>query len=357
MEQYAPKSYCIGLVDIPKDITYLGYKKSAAYLELKNTILAGLLDKALFWATELAISGNPNRLYESICLLGASDVNITNPNIPSLLWQVYNIWTQTSDGVKKQQAARFHDYQLLRNHLCQLVTVLSLSPKAKLSKLPTWKRDSDMDLTKFRYRIRRNCLSEITDIVKINDSKEVYIPLNEIDWAINSSKDVSQAKSHFLFWLGWLCEMERRFPNKDFCAKREVPGIPDNCSSHCAWPVWQIIFKRLDYPNCGVGLRNAVVPLYKLFRTGYQKSRRRSRCSYLIFAAQLTLGSVPAIDFSTPIFPKLDTIILADVNVNQIYKRILDQKRQERLATKSDKGNISNVISETREILYIPRIK
>lgn len=354
MEQYSSKNYCIGLVDIPKDVTYLGYKKSAAFLELKNTVLAGLVDKALFWATELAISGYINRLYESLCQLAATDINITNPNIPSLLWQVTEIWLKISSGIKKPKTARFHDYQLLRNHLCQLVTVISLSPKAKLSKLPSWKKDSDMDLTKFRFRIKRKSLNQITDIVKINDGKEVYIPLNEIDWAINSSKDVSQAKSHFLFWLGWLCEMERRFPNKAFCAKREVPSIPDNCTTHCAWPVWQIIFKKLDHPSSGVGLKKSVVSLYKLFRTGYQKSRRRSRCCYLIFAAQLTLGSVPAIDFSIPIFPKLDTIIMADINVNLIYKKILDQKRNDKYSQVNENGE--KVIEKAKEILYVPRI-
>ena len=355
MEAFAPKIYCIGKVTINKDHTYLGYKRSAAYSELKNNILSGLLDKALFWAVELDISGGSFRLYETLCQLAATDINITNPNIPSLLWQTTEIYYNTVKGVKNPQNAGFHDYQLLRNHLIQLVAVLCLSPKAKLAKLPSWKRDSEMDLTKDRNRIKRKNLSQITDIVKINDLKEVYVPLNELDWAINSSKDVSQAKNHFLFWLGWLMEMERRFPNRAFCANREVPEIPANCATHCAWPVWQIIFKRLETNECGVGLRNAVVALYKLFRTGYQKSKRRSRINYLVYASQLTLGSVPAIDFSTPIFPKLDTVIMACANVNQIYKRVIDQKRSEKIDR--DEPQLNNVISQTRDILYVPRYK
>lgn len=292
MQQYAPKTYCLGKVSLKKDETYLGYKRSAAFLELKSSILSGLLDKAIFWAVELDISGTSTRLYENLCQLGATDINLTNPNLPSLLWQVYNIHYHCLKDVKRPQDAGFHDYQILRNHLAQLVSVLSLSPKAKLSKLPVWKRDSEMDLTKYRHRIKKKNLSEITDIVKINDLKEVYIPLNEIDWAINSSKDASQSKSHFLFWLSWLVEMERRFPNKAFCANRDVPNIPSNCATHCAWPVWQIIFKKLEDSTTGLGLRNAVVSLYKLFRTAYQRSKRRNRICYLIYAAQLTIGSI-----------------------------------------------------------------
>ncbi len=323
MSQWAPKTYCIGKVDINKTTTYLGYKKSEAHLELKKSIMSGLLDKALFWAIELDISGGATRIYETLCQIGATDINITNPNLPSLLWQVYEIRHNMVKDVKRPLEENFHDYQLLRNHLAQLVTVLTISPKAKLAKLPTWKKDQPMDLVKVKNRIKRKNLSEITDIVKINDLKEVYIPLNEIDWCINSLKDVSQAKAHFLFWVGWLLEMERRFPKIQYCANREVPDIPANCRGHTAWPIWQIIFKKLEHNQIGMGLTNAVVSLYKLFRTGYTKSKRRSRINYLIYAAQLTIGSVPPIDFSLPIFPKIDSSILACANVNQIYKKII----------------------------------
>ena len=150
MEIWAPKQYCAGKICIKKDTTYLGYKRSSAFLELKKSIMAGLLDKALFWAIELDISGGANRIYESLCQLAANEINITNPNLPSLLWQVYELRAKTILGIKKPNDAGFHDYQNLRNHLVQLVCVLTLSPKAKLYKLQNWKKTDKMDLLKVK---------------------------------------------------------------------------------------------------------------------------------------------------------------------------------------------------------------
>ncbi len=353
MSAYAPRIYCVGKTNLKKDVTYLGYKKTAAFAELKKNIMSGLLDKALFWAVEIDISGAAARMYENLCQLAANEINITNPNLPSLLFEAYQIRFNLVKDEKRPEDMLFHDYQILRNHLVQLVAVLTLSPKAKLAKVDTWKKDQSMDLLAVKDRMRRKNLNEITDIVKINDQKDVYIPLNEIDWSINSSKNVSQAKSHFLYWLGWLVEMEKRFPNKQYCANREVPDVPDNCLGHCAWPIWQIIFKRLEEGDSGMGLKNSVVALYKLFRTGYSKAKRKTRLCYLIYAAQLIIGSIPVIDFSTPLFPNLPSTLLACANANQLYKKMIDQKREDK-ADHND-NNISHMAP--KDVLYVPIIK
>lgn len=347
---YAPKVYCVGLKStITKDCTFLGFRRTEAFAELRRTLLAGLLDKSIFWATELYISNLGPRLWEMLCIFASQEVNLTNPNLPALVWQCYehhHVATE-SDTSKKEP---FHDHQILRNHLTQLVAVITLSHKAKLPKLTSWKADQSLSLHKYRNRIRRDSLHTIRDVVKISDSPDIYVALNELDWALGVHADASASRVHFLFWLNWLAETERRHKMTVYCAPRVVPGIPDKCRTHICWVVWQIVFKAMDAKGAGVGLTSAVTSLYKLFRTDYTPARRRTRSAYLIHAALLVIGSVPALNFGQSVIPKASAVLVACANINQFYKRVVDQKREDKEETQEEPEKpIPN-----RPVLYLP---
>lgn len=357
MSLFAPRPYCVGhRSDIERDSTFLGFKRNEAFAELKRTMLSGLLDKALFWATELYISNCGSRLWETLCVFASQEVNLTNPNLPALVWQCYeHHYKAVLAAGDTHKTTPFHDYQCLRNHLTQLVAVLTLSHKARLPKLLTWKKGEPMDMKRHRDRIRRKDLHRIRDVVKISDGREVYIPLNEIDYALGNHTDSSSSRSHFLFWLSWLAEMERRSKAKAYCAARTVPDIPDKCRTHSAWVVWQLVFKAMEDREAGVGLTAAVQSLYKLFRTDYTLGRRRTRLSYLIHAGLLVIGSVPPLDFGQSVIPKPCAVLVACANINSFYKRLVDQKRGETYPGKSaSSGEVKTI--PNRPILYVPRI-
>jgi hypothetical protein len=349
-EMKCPHLYCIGKTEIAKGLTYSGFKKSQAVAELKKTVASGILDKSCFWTSELHISGQGENLCETICLLGSGEVNHMNPNLPKLMWQCFRLFFDTYEQLDKSE--HHYDIQELRNHLCHLVTSVCLSPKAKLHKLVTWKKTDKMLLTDHKARVKRRSLDGITDVVKINDARDIYVPLNEIDEALRNIDDASQAKSHAFFWLSYLLETERRYKNRDLCGPREVPGIPENCRCHCAWPVWQLLFRSLAKYSAN-HLRENVESLYKLFRTGYTKSKKRTRIPYLIHAIQLTIGSLPPIDFSVPIMNKSTSLLVACGNINRLYKQIADIERSRTAKIiDSEKGQRIG-----KEILYVPLLK
>ena len=50
--------------------------------------------------------------------------------------------------------------------------------------LPTFKKDTPMLLQDYQVRIKQKHFRGIEDVVKISDSKVIYVPLNEIDYAL-----------------------------------------------------------------------------------------------------------------------------------------------------------------------------
>lgn len=344
-----PAPYCIGKTTIEKGQSFSGFKKSQVVAELKKMVISGTLDKSCFWATELHLSGQGDTLCETLCLLASQEVNHMNPNLPTLMWQCYRLFFDTYG--KAEKGDYLHDVQELRNHLCQLVTTICLSPKAKLHKLVSWKRAEPLILKNLKDRVKRKNLDFITDIVKINDAQDIYIPLNEIDGALRDISDASQAKAHAFFWLSYLLETERRAKTRILCGAREVPGIPVNCRGHCAWPVWQLVFRCVT-EHSGDCLKQSIQCLYKLFRTGYTKSKKRTRIPFLIHAIQLVIGLLPPIDFSIPIMNRSTSLLVACGNINRLYKQIADHHRAD--STKDTQTNGQRV---GKEILFIPRYK
>ena len=235
----------------------------------------------------------------------------------------------------------------MRNHLVHIISIITLSHKAKLPKMITWKRKEQININKYKNRIKRDELYHIENIVKISDSRDIYIPLNEIDYALSDTMDASKSKNDFVFWVSLLFEIERRNVNT-LCASRNVPNIPDKCKQDICWSIWQIRFINLEKRRIGENIKNALISLYKLFRTDYQRTKRRTRIPYILHAGILLIGSIPPIDFSLPVNPNINAVLTATMNCNQIYQDIYLQHL---------KNSIINIHDKTlpnKQILYLP---
>ena len=68
----------------------------------------------------------------------------------------------------------------------------------------------------------------------------------------------------------------------------------------------------------------------------------------------LIIGSIPPIDFSIVPIVKTDSILMAVMNCNQLYKKICDPKKIESIQGKE--SDIENDIPN-KPILYVPIIK
>jgi hypothetical protein len=363
--------YYIPMGTYTKGTTYSGFKQSQALQELKKSILTGVLDKACFWAVELDLSGISTKVWDQCVGIASSNVNIINPHLPELVWSSYERFYKYRDQVDKDTF--FHNNQELRNHLAELVSVLTVSPKLALPKMKVWKKTATLYLRDQQSRIQRKTLSPITDIVKISDIKEAYIPLNEINYALEMDHDSSKAREHALFWLSYLLELERRAFKKKvgdpletpvklhpgeptpkdhpyLCGHREVPDIPENCGRHCCWAVWQIIFQNVERKGWCTDIHETIVSLYRLFRTGYVQSKRNSRIPIMIHAILLVTNTAPPIDFTQHVYFKPKDIMTACLNINSIYLRVYEYQ-------KKNPAPNTQTPELPKDILYVPVIQ
>ena len=352
MDNNVPNQYKINISDINKKSTYLGFKKTEALKQLKLNIISGILDRAIFWAVELDLTNINLQLWETICLLASLHVNIKIPNLPNLIYNSYETINNIVKDKTKKQINQLHLYnnQINRNHLIYIVSILTLSPKSNLPKLITWKRDKNISLIHYKSRIHNTDLENINDIVKINDNRLIYVPINEIYNALMSRQSTSEIRDNFIFWLSYVLELEKRH-DYSLCAIRSVPNIPEKCKKNICWCVWQIFFKVINIKYTGTPLIKVITNLYKLFRINYVLKRRISRIPYLIHAGLLIIGCVPKIDFSIKNITNFEQTLTACLNCNLLYQKNYYQKINDREDDSNDK-EVPN-----KPILYIPLLK
>ena len=356
MDKRVLKEYLIHTGPIGKDTTFYGYKKTEAFKELKENIKSGILDRSIFWSIELDISGYSENLWDTLIVLACEEVNISNPNLPKILYKSFYFWYELSKlfSHNNKNKLDFHNFQVLRNQLMNLICILCLSTKSKIPKIIKWKRNEKLNINKWNDKIKRNNLDYIQNIVKISDSPKIYTPLNEIDRALGSNSNASIAREDFIFWLSWLLEIQKRHKKIDLCAPRNVPEIKEKSKKDIVWCIWQIIFHNSEKKKIGPHLQESLINLYKLFRMGYTATKRNKKIPIIIYAGLLLIGSIPVIDFRKNILIDIKSSLIVNLRVNLIYKDIFYQRKLEENQEKY-KPNIKSKILVP--ILFIPIIQ
>lgn len=358
MATIIPSTYAIGgdIKEKQKTKTTLqGFYKIAALKEMEKCILEGLLDKACFWATELDISGHSKMLWKRLLKIACTDINCANPNLPNLLWASCFLF---QDLTKYKEA--LYNNQSWRNHVCQMVVTLCLSSKQKLPKFPHWKKDDPMKLEDIQGRIHQKDIRGLDDILKLNDHRIIYIPINEIHAAIMHNKDVQKTRTHVFFWLSYILEIERRNKSYSLCISRHIPHISPKCHREIVWVIWQMVFKFLQnqkskHPH-HEKLTRSVEHLYKCFRLEYCPGARRQKLPFLMYALTIIMDTVPPIDFNKPVQVRYDIELAVVSHVNLLYKQTYEAAKKHRLALTSGDEAHTDQACIPKNILFLPRL-
>lgn len=306
--------------------TFSGYKKIEVNNVLKKTILKGELDRACYWGVELDISADVFKLWDRLIAFAAKEINIASPNLPIFLWKRYHEFKNLEKNFIKYRL-EIRNNQESRNKLCELITVLTLSPKKKILPLPKIKEEH-FELGNMRNYMVASDLSKIQKFWKIGDPPEIRIPLNEIANFLSMNNAGSSIAEKTLFWLSWLLTWEKLHKKKfgEFkVSHRETSNINSKYTNDPIWIVWKIILEELlerrEHEHF-YSLKENIECLYKLYKYEYNRSKKQSRIHLVVFAILLILDTTPTIDFNTPIFYKDNLRIKAMANINDLYYTI-----------------------------------
>ena len=274
-----------------KNITYGKHKLVDAYKQLFDNISKGYHDKVIIWLSELMISYQFDKLFTKLIDYYFVNINITNYDIIHLLYSDYQLFITEkllNNKEKKVLIDNHHNNQLVRNHLTQLASVLTLSAKNKIYSLPKI-TDSDFN---FKLSITVNKIQykhiNLTDLVlKISDDNNIIIAVNEIMNVLKIQDKMNSSETHLFFWLNWLFEYDKRIKNKQYAARKIDDLISDCYLSDIVWIYWEIIrlySKTSPYYN----LINKLMYIYCYdYKTG-QKNRKKN---IIIMAFQLLLNT------------------------------------------------------------------
>lgn len=316
-----------------KDSTFSGYKKTHVLQELKKNILKGNTDKACFWACELDVSGFTEEVWNKMLIFACKEINSANPNLPNYLYERYlefstlqNTWSNIE--IRNSQESR--------NRLCELICVLSLSPKNKMPNY-TKIKESDFQIYNMKRRMIAPNQDFIQDIVHSNNTIEIKIALNEFANYLLLNNRGSDIIHNTFFWLDWITYYNKLY--KSLYGKElecielySHTDIDPKYKANFIWYVWDIIFavlheKKYTRHKHYNTLKTCTENLYNLYTLKLSKGNMNSRSIYVKYAILLLLDTHSTIRYDKDIFNKIDIQTLACANINNLYKQIKDNQK------------------------------
>lgn len=306
-----------------KDETYSGYKKTKVVSALKEHIKKGEIDRACFWLAELDVSGFSEKLWETLCIFGCQEINIANPRLATFLWnrtirfsKICNRYTNTHELCNDQES---------RNVLCELISVLSLSPKRKLSK--------NVKINENHYRsdfLKKNTIA--SDFRFIGNFRveniELKIAGNEFYHYLTQNYKGTDSNEKCLFWLDWLFFYETKYKKstKEKFKWKYKKIINSSIEYDFIWLFWDIIINCLEHKKNHKDyniLKKNIFCLYKLFTFKYKTSVRKKRTIYLKLAILLFLKCNDYSNYDVPFYNNDIIRIKACLNINELYRNIV----------------------------------
>ena len=306
-----------------KKTTFCGYKKIKVVDALNKSVLLGNIEKASLWATELHISGHTRPLFDTILSLYLKDINTANIQLLPVIYYDY----MKIQNIKVKDMLYLRNNQYSRNHIHNLISYITFSPKKKLHKLPTIKPDD------FNSQIMRNHMissdrSMINQFISVYDHKDIIIPILEI-YTNMIQKNNAKSLDNALYWLSWLCTYEKKF-HKGYirCHFRINSRIHEKEAYDFIWIIWNMFFSILEKdtsPQSNVKKKYAKC-LFNIFTKKYKHTQKTKKMSIIIMMLTIIIDPHPHINYSQHIITGKKNITRIKMLSNINYQYIDIQK-------------------------------
>ena len=123
-----------------KKLSFSNYEKKSVIAELKKSIIDYRLEPAVYWSTELIISGCINDIIDIINKISCLYINKTSPQLPIFLYdRICKIDTIMVSYEKKN--LEYRNDQQLRNIICEVISVLAITTKKLLAPVKKMKEN------------------------------------------------------------------------------------------------------------------------------------------------------------------------------------------------------------------------
>nr|QDY51952.1 hypothetical protein 2_24 [Mimiviridae sp. ChoanoV1] len=311
--------------------TYSGYLKKDVFDILFKKIDESGVEEVCTWCVEVVLSGYYEDLWEKIILYHSKYININNPYLSYHIFMRLNQFLKISKNDDfKNNFLDLRNSQEVRNHICEMVCILTNSTKMRKPLNLTRINSNDFKPNVFEGKLVAKDYTTSIKILTPNDPKELTIIVNEFSYHLSENHyNINKA----LYWLSWIIEWEKTnikkigYYNCDF---RNIRGIDNKYKKDFIWIFWEIILlESLNRNNNN--LEKQLRSLMEFYKFKYSASKKRKRIHIFINAIQILS---PEFKFNQsmfdkyPIYDKYHIVIQACSNINIIYK---EKKKEENL--------------------------
>lgn len=229
-------------------VTFSSHKKSAVKQALLVSLAQSRIETSCHWVAEMVCSGYFSEISDVILMFFAKHIHLGNPKLPIYLELRFNHFRR--EATEEQVELRLRNNLVVRRLFAEIITVLCISQKQRSYELVTVNMD-DLGITNLHEKLRAPNMSYT---LHDKDPKELYIPMNELAYALDSKNSIDAC-----YWLEWLLLFE------EVCAKKKTPCIIKareytlRYQQDLIWLFWDAILAKTPH----VKLVTATLNLFK----------------------------------------------------------------------------------------------
>lgn len=275
-----------------KKETFSGHSKNDVVKAMGNAIEIAQYEYAIHWAYELLCSGLVDTLWNGLFNIYVEKINRMNP-----LLIIYLCHRFYSEFLPLREAnlgdiTRIRNSNSARKIVLEVIGLLCMSHKGKLPIFPKITND-DYEADSIRSVCKAPASNYANSIIKHNDPIDIYIPINELAYAIREeNKDAASA----LYWIKWLLEWDKQLkkahePLK--CEERHINNIEEKYRKDVVWVIWEVINKEISNRVMFKDkLEKVLGGLFKTYLYQWEPSSKTTRRNYLIYAVVLLTDNI-----------------------------------------------------------------
>ena len=331
-----------------KDQVFGGYKLSQASQALDKAIIENKLEPALHWSIQLLLSGIVSPLWNKLICVASKNINICNPKLPEFLYNKTKQWHMIVDNPKysKDNILQLRNNSQLRLLLAEMVSIITLSKKRKLSQLPRIKKEEFL-IDRFKSQLDAKDNKFIETITVDGDPSEIKIAINELAYNLFHS-NLTKA----LYWLSWIMEWEKinsKKYGKYECGYRVIECVDVKYYKDVAWFIWSVILyvRKLKFAVLNTDINRQCDALWNMYIDKFTSASRMKKQCLIIWTMSYITDS-NTIDMSVPIIDKPNLLFQSLLGFDKI---IMSLKSQEIHKTHISNSELLNVVVENNYMM------
>jgi len=295
-------------------LSFSNHKKSNVIQELTESLYYKKRDDALHWTAEMICSGYLADLWKIYIMFYCKYIHIHNIKIPIYLCKKLEEFKGISTKTD------FKNDDTTRN-IFFTITLIFCETKNEHSLLSM---PFSFNLEKMYDHLNADNVEYIKPFFKQQDPKEFYIPLNELVYHIDNTKD----KTSIIYWLDWLIDYDVYLTKK----KKNVYIVPrgnmlfkdDKKNRNIIWLLWDILLKKSSH--CKDIIQQCIQCLYVLFQHKYSVTSNKTYKGilyvvvHLIYSQDINMN-IKLIE-NTGLFKHLydnTQIIFSEIKVKEVW--------------------------------------